>query len=441
MVKRLDKSGRGHALAFDIDPEDGSVSADAARRSSDVSVQPDPDVVPLEAVPECDANRFDPERLASDDLTRWLETLCGTLPGVYSAALLSPSRDKSPALLASWPRDLCRHEDFNAVVTYALKRRGEVCLARAHVIDGETLDYFAKPVFIRSRLVGVLAIKMKHLPTKRHLVVFHTLKLAIRWLGFVAQEKPVVEVFYRHVVGILASCFEQQGYRQGLQRLALEFATRFDCQRVAIGECEGQQCDIAVLSDASAVDPRSRLARKLVDVMREAIEQDAAILYPDSGDRLVKRAHRELARLCDAGAVATVPLVDRTRVIGAVTLVARDRDALNYQAVDLCQQSLMLLGPFLALSRAQERSWISRPWTRARAVLGRLLGGAAPWIALALSVLLAAQPPQRAKDVALQSAIGKPSVVIARQSSRAVVGGAARGPSVQRPGVGGAIDA
>ena len=385
MLKRLNKTDRSQAQSAVLEPAPDTESGGPGVRVvpangkptpiSQASPRADADVVPLATAPDQRDARFDPDSRARDAYEHWLEVLCDSLRGVYSAALLSPVRDQHPVLLAGWPRDLSHHQDLSAVVNYALKKRGEVCLARAHTIDGKPLDYFAKPVFIRSRLVGVLAIKMKHRSAKRHIVVFHTLRLAIRWLGFVAQDQSVAETFYNHVVGILASCFDQDGYQEGLTRLALELESKFDCERVAISEYDGQSCRIAVFSDVSPVDRRSAVARKIVDVMREAIEQDAAILYPDPGDRLVRRAHHELARLCDAGAIATLPLIDRDRIFGAVTLIARDERALNPRTVDLCQQCLGLLGPFLALKREQSRSFGDRLRARVRAALRAVPGG------------------------------------------------------------------
>ncbi len=385
MVKRVIKIGRAQAQAAVIEPApdtgSGSPGVRAEAAGDDpppVTQAPRPEEAAVTAAATAPARpdaRFDPDSRARAAFENWLEVLCASLPGVHSAVLLSPRRDQDPELLAAWPPDLSRHEDFFAAVDYALKKRGEVCLARAREIDGKALDYFAKPVLMRSRLVGVLAIKMNHLPAKKHIIVSHTLKLAIRWLGFVAQDQSLAETFYNHVVGILASCFDQDGYHEGLKQLAAELETKFDCERVAIAECDGRTCRIAVVSDAAAVDQRSAIARKLVDVMHEAIEQDAAILYPDPGDRLVRRAHRELARLCDAGAVATVPLVDRDRIIGGVTLIARDENSLNPETVDLCRLCLALLGPFLALKREQARPFGDRLRARARGALGTLLGG------------------------------------------------------------------
>ncbi len=120
---------------------------------------------------------------------RWLETLCELIPEAHSAVFMVPDEAQNQAhLLASWPQDLQQHQDFFAVVKYALKKNGEVCLPKAHKADGAALDYFARPVYLDSRLAGVLALKIRHLPAAKHPAVFRALKLAIRWLRLAGAE-------------------------------------------------------------------------------------------------------------------------------------------------------------------------------------------------------------------------------------------------------------
>ena len=75
---------------------------------------------------------------------KWLETLCSLLPDVHSAVFMVPEPDADQLhLLARWPTGLNEYKDFFDSVKYALKERGEVCLAKAHVVDGQALDFFA----------------------------------------------------------------------------------------------------------------------------------------------------------------------------------------------------------------------------------------------------------------------------------------------------------
>ena len=173
---------------------------------------------------------------------KWLETVCSLLPDVHSAVFMVPDQvNNQMHLLACWPQSLDKHQDFFATVKYALKKGGKVCLAKAHVIDGQAHDYFARPVYIRDKLAGVLAIKMKHLPTSKHLAVFHSIKRSIKWLGLASfiESGSGQDDFYSNVVSVLASCFEQGSYQQGLMRLVAELTSQFNCERVAVAELRG----------------------------------------------------------------------------------------------------------------------------------------------------------------------------------------------------------
>lgn len=292
---------------------------------------------------------------------KWLETLCSLLPDVHSAVFMVPEPDADQLhLLARWPTGLNEHKDFFDSVKYALKKRDEVCLAKAHVVDGQALDFFAKPIYIRSSLAGVLSIKMKHLPDSMHLDVFQSLKRSVKWLGLANQNKSESDEFYGSVVGVLASCFEQQGYQQGLMRMVAELTSEFDCERVAFAEMQKHHCNIVALSNSAEFDERSNLVRRIADAMDESVEQDSAVLYPQADSKLIQRAHQKLVRKHNLSSVATIPLISSGKVFGAVTLIGSAESPLDSKSLGLCQQILSLLTPFLALKRDQERSTLAR---------------------------------------------------------------------------------
>ena len=308
---------------------------------------------------------------------KWLETVCGLLPDVDSAVFMVPDQENNQLhLLAQWPENLEKHKDFLATVKYALKKRGEICFSRALVIDGQALDYFAKPVYIRARLAGVLAIKMKHLPAAKHLSVFHSLRRSVKWLGLASFEKPESgnDEFYSHVVGVLASCFEQGSYQQGLMRMVAELTSHFNCERVAFAELQGHHCKVIALSNSAEFDQRSNLVRKIADAMDEAVEQDSAILFPDTESKVIQRAHQELARKFGSGSIATIPLITERKVFGAITLLCSEELPLEAKTLELCQQTLSLLTPFLALKRDQERGILPKLWDSMQDGLVSLFG-------------------------------------------------------------------
>ena len=380
----MEKQATGKLQQAGLDNEE--FAPDHARQSARVATQAGGEVLSMTArsgqqaaAPRAAEAQADAPRANLDMPARfsekWLETTCSLLPGVHSAVFMVPDpKNQQLHLLAQWPESLDKHQDFFATVKYALKKRGEVCLAKAHVIDGQPLDYFAKPVYIRSRLAGVLAIKMKHLPTAKHLAVFHSIKRSIRWLGLASFIKPENDEFYGDVVGILASCFEQSSYQQGLMRMVAELTAEFDCERVAFAEKRGHHCSVIALSNSADFDQRSNLVRKIADAMDEAVEQDSSILFPDKDSKVIQRAHQELARKFGSGSIATIPLASERRVFGAVTLMCSEASPLQQESIDRCEQTLALLTPFLALKREKERGILFKIADSARAGLGKLFG-------------------------------------------------------------------
>jgi len=292
---------------------------------------------------------------------KWLETLCSLLPDVHSAVFMVPDLGNDRFhLLARWPNGLEQQKDFFVIVKHALKKGDEICFAKAHVVNGQAMDYFAKPVYIQSQLAGVLSIKMKHLPTSMRQKVFQSLKRSVKWLGLASHDKPESNEFYGSVVGVLASCFEQKGYQQGLIRMVAELTSELNCERVAFAEMCGHHCNVIALSNSAEFDHRSNLVRGIANAMDESVDQDSAILFPDSNSRLIQRAHQKLARKHDIGSVATIPLASSGKVFGAITLIGSESSPLDGNTLDLCQQILSLLTPFLVLKRDQERGILAR---------------------------------------------------------------------------------
>jgi multidrug efflux pump subunit AcrA (membrane-fusion protein) len=206
----------------------------------------------------------------------------------------------------------------------------------------------------------VLAIKMKHLPAAKHVAVFKSLKRSIRWLGLASFDKSESDEFYSSVVGVLASCFEQQSYEQGLMRMVAELTGEYQCERVAFGEMRGHHCDVIALSNSAEFDHRSNLVRRIADAMDEAVEQDSPLLYPQLNSKLIQRAHQRLVRKHDLKSVATIPLVAERKVFGAVTLIGSESSPIDRKKVDHCRQTLSLLTPFMVLKRDQERSILAK---------------------------------------------------------------------------------
>lgn len=291
----------------------------------------------------------------------WLDTSCKMIPDVHSAIFVMPDGvNKQMRLMAKWPTELEEHDDLLEIVKYCLKKSEPVCMPSSHDIDNQSYDFYALPIQIRSTSYGAIVIRIKHLPESEQKTVFNSLKRSVKWLRLADVSKNQDDDFYSHVVGLLASCFEQGSYHQGLIRMVAELTGQFNCERVAFAEFHSHHCRVVALSNSAEFDQRSNLVQMIADAMDEAVEQDNIIQFPDPKAKVIQLAHQELSRKFGSGSLCTIPLVHEDQVFGAITLLSSEENPVDSKAINLCQQTLSLMTPFLALKRDQERGLFAR---------------------------------------------------------------------------------
>lgn len=113
--------------------------------------------------------------------------------------------------------------------------------------------------------------------------------------------------------------------------------------------------------------------------MDEAIEQDTAIIFPDPAPsskkgKLIQRAHHELARKFGSGSIFSIPLTHQQETFGAITLLRSEDKPFDNETLDLCQQTMALMTPFLALKRDDEKSIIRKVASRLKTRLQDIFG-------------------------------------------------------------------
>ena len=290
---------------------------------------------------------------------RWLATLCRFLPAVHSAVFLVPDLENEQLrLLSRVPKNLDQYADFVAIAKNSLKKKEPRCFNNAQKIDGVSQDYFSYPVLLDSKLLGIIVIKLEHLPESRQKTVFNVIKQSTQWLNLASVSSLQSDDFYSRVVGLLAACFEQKSYHQGLIRMVTELTREFDCERVAFAEYRGHYSRVVAISNSASFDQRSNLMKKIAGAMDEAIEQDELIVLPENKAGLIRRAHQDLARKFGSGALCSIPLIHEKTIFGAVTLLRSEDKPFDQHTLDLCQQTLSLMTPFLALKRDEEKSLV-----------------------------------------------------------------------------------
>ena len=306
---------------------------------------------------------------------QWLEIVCSLLPDAQSAMFMMPDRRSNQLrTLAKWPSNLKISSSYTSVVKYALKKRQQICFPKAIKSGQESFDVFALPIFIQSKLLGILIVKMKHQPEARHKAIFNSLKRSTKWLSLASPSQTQSDDFYSRVVALLASCFEQTSYQQGLISMVTELTRTFNCERVAFAEHKGHYSRVVALSNSASFDERSNLIQKIAEAMDESIEQDNAVLFPDPNTKLIQRAHQELARKFGIGSIFTLPLIHDNKIFGAISLLRNEGNPFDNQTLDLCQQTFSLITPYLALKREQERNLFYKIGTSIKQQMQNIFG-------------------------------------------------------------------
>ncbi|MCP4486736.1 MAG: HlyD family efflux transporter periplasmic adaptor subunit [Gammaproteobacteria bacterium] len=306
---------------------------------------------------------------------QWLEIVCSTLPGAKSAILMLPDpNSKILRPLAKWPESLEEVSEFTKVVKYALKKNEPTCFPKADKSGHRIFDLFAVPVPLQLNLSGVLLVKLGHMQEARQKSIFAYLKQSLRWLKFASPDQKFDDDFFSRVVSLLASCFEQSSYQQGLVAMVSELTQAFNCERVAFAEYQNHYSTVVALSNSATFDANSNLIQSISAAMDEAVEQDSAIIFPNEKSSLIHRTHQELARKFGTGSVCSMPMVHDKKIIAAITLLRDQGKPFNNHTVMLLEQTFALITPYLALKREQEKSLFYKFGKSLKNSLQQLLG-------------------------------------------------------------------
>jgi RND family efflux transporter MFP subunit len=170
------------------------------------------------------------------------------------------------------------------------------------------------------------------------------------------------------------------------------------CERVSLGfHVQGRAQVVATSSGADTLQRRSFVAA-LAATMDEALEQQAAVVYPLPPGSLpgVCFAHAELERLNAGLSICSVPITGAERLLGA--LVFERKGGFDAHALEVAQDAAMFVGPILEMKHRLE-SPVAGRLMDAMAPRGVRLGARAysPWLlgsglSAALLALLAVWP-------------------------------------------------
>lgn len=308
---------------------------------------------------------------------QWLNIQCQSIDSVHSALLLMVEPDcNSIRPVAQWPIDSREPRDLVAIAQLSLAQKQKTINqnVRGSSSDDTLFDYLALPVLSQDRMIGVIAVKMDNRSESQQQQVTDILESSTKWLELSRSGSTADSEFYPTIVKLMASCLEHDSFLSAATAIATELSVHLNCERVSLGILKRRHIELRALSNSAKFDRRSNMISAIGDAMDEAVDQDALIIYPGenaSGDH-INRAHGELSRKFGAGSICTIPIVYQQSEFGALTLENSQDNRLTAESIRLCEQTLALVTPFLALKLKDEKPIFLKCWDTFKSATGGL---------------------------------------------------------------------
>ncbi len=302
----------------------------------------------------------------------WLSLQCRLLHGVRCAMVLLGAPDQGPFTpVAFWPSAKHNMTHLTGAVERALKERrglliqGDSSSSESPEIVLETY-HVAYPVEVSSKLHGVVVLEVEHHAQHEIQTLMRQLHWGAAWLEVLirrteALKSSEVNERLQKVLDLVASAVEHGPFQEAAMALVTRLATELDCDRVSLGFVKGRHVRVKVLSHTAEFGKATNLVRAIGAAMDEALDQRSVVAYPQAPEDvpLVIRAHEELSRQHGAGAILTIPLENKGRVIGGLTLERPPDTPFDKAAVEACETAAAVVGPILDTKRAEDR-WLIR---------------------------------------------------------------------------------
>jgi multidrug resistance efflux pump len=187
----------------------------------------------------------------------------------------------------------------------------------------------------------------------------------------------------------VAAALARAGLPEAAAAFGSELCELLGCARVSVGLLDRDTLSLAGSSHPAELQPGQPGTGALLDAMQEALDQQQTVAWP-AGTEHITLAHRQLAA---TGAACSIPLVDGTRLLGAMTL---ERTAPAFTAAELGALADLsrLAGPVFELKQQLAMPWHRRARQAVRERLAKpsrrrmAISGGIVLLALALAVPL-----------------------------------------------------
>lgn len=296
----------------------------------------------------------------------WLPLQCRMLKGVRCGMVLLGDPDRGPySPVAVWPDAKLSMNHLTGAAERALRERRGLLIAGEEVNAPENV-HVAYPIEVSGKLHGVVVLEVEEHPRQELQAILRMLHWGAAWLEVMirrgeAQKASELSERLEKVLDLVASAVEHEGFQAGAMALVTRMATTLECDRVSLGFMSRNQVRVKVMSHTAEFGKQTNLVRAIGAAMDEALDQRAPVLYPPppEGLPLVTRAHEALCKHHGSGAILTVPLENKGKLVGGLSLERPEDKPFSPDMVEACETIAALVGPILDTKRREER-WLIR---------------------------------------------------------------------------------
>lgn len=301
----------------------------------------------------------------------WLPLQCRMLDGVCCAMVLLGKADMGPySPVAVWPDAKLDMHHLTGTAEKALKqRRGILEKVPPDAHPRGTLaesHHVAYPILVSESLHGAVILGVNCRSKKEVQTLMRQLHWGTAWLEVLirrtrSETENRANRRLQNALDMIVSAVEFERFQACAMALVTRMAAKLGCDRVSIGFASGRCVRVKAMSHTASFGEQTNLVRAIGSAMDEAVDQHSVVVHPPppDADPVISRAHGELARRHGSGSICTIPLADKGKTFGALSL-ERPADApFDADTIELCESVASIAGPVLH-TKLQEERWLIR---------------------------------------------------------------------------------
>jgi multidrug resistance efflux pump len=321
----------------------------------------------------------DPESCAR----AWLELLSRRIgPAMVRGVVVLGAADAGPfSPVAVWPKGALGTPALVSGIEKAIGRR-EGIVEGGRKVAGEDdtrrkLDLLAQPLIVDGQVFGAVALETDHQPEPELSGIVEQLKWSMIALeALVRRNRFTASDRMATVLDLIATSLHHDRFQASATAVATELAGLLTCERVSISFMKGKHSRVRALSNSASFGKKANVIRAIEAAMDEAIDQQATVVFPPSGEGplQVTRSHEALLKDHGSGSACSVPLAEGSRIIGAITLERPPGETFDARTVQLCEHVAALIGPVLDVKRKDDRWLFQKAGDSFKSYLRKLTG-------------------------------------------------------------------